>query len=79
MCRRLQQFLEVTDLDNLLIIKGVVFSPDSKGTYHIAVGSEGEDRTGTYTISMSGQADRVDLRACDDLGSEPPSTGADPQ
>ena len=54
-CRRLQQFLEVTDLDNLFIIKGVVFSPDSKGTYYIAVGSEGEDRTGTYTINMTGK------------------------
>ena len=55
MCRRLQQFLEVTDLDNLLIIKGVVFSPDSKGSYYIAVGSEGEDRIGTYTINMTGK------------------------
>ena len=55
MCRRLQQFLEVTDFDNLFIIKGVVFSPDSKGTYYIAVGSEGEDRTGTYTINMTGK------------------------
>ena len=52
MCRRLQQFLEVTDYT---IIKGVVFSPDSKGTYYIAVGSEGEDRTGTYTINMTGK------------------------
>ena len=55
MCRRLQQFLEVTDSDNLLIIKGVVFSPDNKGSYYIAVGSEGEDRTGTYTIGMTGK------------------------
>ena len=55
MCRRLQQFLEVTDLDNLLITKGVVCSPDGKGTYCIAVGSEGEDRTGTYTIGMTGK------------------------
>ena len=55
MCRRLQQFLEVTDLDNLLINKCVVFSPDSKGSYYIAVGSEGEDRIGTYTINMTGK------------------------
>ena len=45
----------MTDFDNLFIIKGVVFSPDSKGTYYIAVGSEGEDRTGTYTINMTGK------------------------
>ena len=55
MCRRLQQFLEVTDFDNLFIVKGVVFSLDGKGTYCIAVGSEGEDRTGTYTINMTGK------------------------
>ena len=55
MCRRLQQFLEVTDSDNLFIIKRVEFSPDSKGTYYIAVGSEGEVCTGTYTISMTGK------------------------
>ena len=54
-CRRLQQFLEVTDFDDPFIIKGVVFSPDSKGTYHIAVGSEGEDRTGRYIINMTGK------------------------
>ena len=45
----------MTDFYNLLIIKGVVFSPDSKGTYHIAVGSEGADCTGTYTISATGK------------------------
>ena len=54
-CKRLQQFLELTDLDNLFIVKGVDFSPDGKGTYYIAVGSEGADCTGTYTISMSGK------------------------
>ena len=53
--RRLQQFLEVTDFDDPFIIKGVVFSPDSKGTYYIAVGSEGEDCTGRYTINMTGK------------------------
>ena len=55
MCRRLQQFLEVTDFDNLFIVKGVIFSLDSKGTYYIAVGSDGEDRIGTYTINMTGK------------------------
>ena len=55
MCRRLQQFIEVTGFDSLLIIKGGDFSPDSKGSYYIAVGSEGEDRTGTYTINMTGK------------------------
>ena len=55
MCRRLQRFLEVTDFDNLFIIKGVGFSLDSKGAHYIAVGSEGEDCTGTYTINMTGK------------------------
>ena len=45
----------MTDFDNLFIIKGVIFSPDSKGAYYIAMGSEGEDRIGTYTINMIGK------------------------
>ena len=34
----------------------VVFRPNRKGRYYIAVGSEGEDRTGTYYISAAKRA-----------------------